>query len=94
MQSGTIRRRGNAQVIGRWKADRDAIVVETAELDLRRAADEILNSPQRIPIHPADRFEFVGSAEPLIDTPSTIKFLALFALEMEERGFELEPEEE
>jgi hypothetical protein len=93
MQKGTIRRRGESEVIGRWQADSESIVVETEEPGLRRAADEILKRFQTIPIHAAEHYEFAGGAVPLVDTPSTIKFLALFALEMEERGFELEPED-
>jgi hypothetical protein len=94
MQKGTVKRRGGSRVIGHWQADLESIVVETEEPELRRAADEILKRPQTIPIHAAEHYEFAGGAVPLIDTPSTIKFLALFALELEERGFELEPEEE
>ncbi len=94
MQNGTIRRLGTSEVIGRWKADLHSIVVETQDPELRRAADEILKSPQAIPVHSAERWEFAGLAEPLIDTPSKIKFLALFALELEERGFQLQPDEE
>lgn len=94
MQRGTVKRRGESRVIGHWQADLDSIVVETEEPELRKAADEILKRPQTIPIHAAEHYEFAGGAVPLVDTPSTIKFLALFALEMEERGFELEPEEQ
>lgn len=94
MQRGTVKRRGESRVIGHWQADLDSIVVETEEPELRKAADEILKRPQTIPIHGAEHYEFAGGAVPLVDTPSTIKFLALFALEMEERGFELEPEEQ
>jgi hypothetical protein len=94
MQKGTIRRQKDSRVIGHWHADSKSIVVETDEPELRRAADEILKRPQTIPIHAAEHYEFAGGAVPLIETPSSIKFLALFALEMEERGFELEPEDE
>lgn len=94
MQKGTIRRRGNFQVIGRWRADSKSITVETDEAELRTAADDILKRAQTIPIHGAEHREFADGAVPLVETPSTIKFLALFALEMEERGFELEPEDD
>ncbi len=94
MQRGTIRKQGDPRVIGYWQADSDSIVVETDEPELRKAADEILKGPQTIPIHAPEHYEFAGGAVPLVETPSTIKFLALFALNMEERGFELEPEED
>ncbi len=94
MQKGNIRRRGNGQVIGRWRADVHSIVVETDDPELRRAADEILRTPQTIPVHAPEHLEFATQAEPVVDPPSKIKYLALFALELEERGFELEPEEE
>lgn len=82
---------GDAEIIGHWRADRKAIVVETGDPDLRRAADEILETPQTIPVHPREHFEFAAPAEPVIASPSTIKYLALFALELEEQGYELEP---
>ena len=94
MQRGTVKRRGGSQVIGHWQADLESIVLETEEPELRNAADEILKKPQTIPIHAAEHYEYAGGAVPLVDTPSSIKFLALFALEMEERGFELEPEDD
>ena len=94
MQMGLIRKRGNPGVIGRWRADAQAIVVETEDPDLRRAADEVLKTPQRIPVHPPEHFEFAAPAEPVVESPSTIKYLALFALELDERGYDLEPEEE
>ena len=94
MQRGAVRKRGMRRVIGHWRADARSIVVDTEDPDLRRAADEILGSPQTIPVHGPDRFEFVTQAEAVIEQPSRIKYLALFALELEARGFELEPEEE
>lgn len=94
MQQGSIRRRGEAEVIGRWRADVHSIVVETEDPDLRRVADEILKTPQAIPVHPPERFEFAAQAQPVFESPSTIKYLALFALELEERGFEIQPEED
>ncbi len=93
MQQGTIRRKGSVQVIGWWRADEQAIVVDTQEPELKRAAEEILGREQAIPIHGPEHHEFVGQAEPFVARPSAIKFLALFALEMEQRGFEVEPEE-
>jgi hypothetical protein len=94
VQSGAIRRRGDGRVIGRWRADISSIAVETDDPELRRASDEILRTPQRIPVHGAEHFEFVTQAEPVLDAPSTVKYLALFALELEERGFVVEPDEE
>ncbi len=94
MQKGTIRRQGKREQIGRWRADLHSIVVETEDPDLRRAADDILKTPQTIPVHPPERFEFAGQAQPVSEVPSRIKYLALFALELEERGFEIEPDEE
>ncbi len=93
MQQGTIRNKGSAQVLGRWRADERAIVVDTEDPELRRAADEILGHAQAIPVHGPEHYEFVGQAEPLLERPSTIKFLALFALELEQRGYEVEPDE-
>jgi hypothetical protein len=94
MQRGTIRKKGSGGVIGRWRADERAIMVDTDEPDLKRAAAEVLGQAQAIPVHGPEHHEFVGQAEPLVERPSTIKFLALFALEMEERGYEVEPAEE
>ena len=94
MQRGAIREHGTRRVIGHWCADARSIVIETEDPDLRRAADEILGKPQKIPVHASEHFEFATEAEAVIESPSKIKYLALFALELEERGFELEPEEE
>ncbi|MFI5338774.1 MAG: hypothetical protein ACHQ7N_02920 [Candidatus Methylomirabilales bacterium] len=94
MQKGTIRKRGTHQAIGHWRADVQSIVVETEDPDLKRAADEILRTSQTIPVHASERFEFATQAEPVTEPPSRIKYLALFALELEERGFELDPGEE
>ncbi len=94
MQKGTIRRMGVTQVIGRWEADLHSIVVQTDDPELKTAAADILNRPQIIPVHAAERFEFAGAAEPLIEAPTKIKFLALFALELEDRGFQMCPDEE
>ena len=94
MQKGIIRRRGQALVIGRWQADLHSIVVETEDPELKKAAEAILKTPQTIPVHAPEHFEFAAQAERVIEAPSKIKYLALFALELEERGFEVEPEEE
>ena len=94
MQEGIIRRRGNSQAIGRWRADVESIVVETDDPALRQATDEILRTPQTIPVHAPEHLEFATQAESVVDPPSRIKYLALFALELEQRGFEVEPEEE
>jgi hypothetical protein len=81
-------------VVGRWQADVQSIIVETDDPELRRIADEILKTPQTIPVHGAEHLEFATQAEPVVEPPSTIKYLALFALELEARGFDLEAEEE
>ena len=94
MQEGIIRRQGSGQAIGRWRADVNSIVVETDDPELRQAADEILRTAQTIPVHAPEHLEYAAQAEVLVDSPSRIKYLALFALELEQRGFEVEPEEE
>ena len=94
MQKGIVRRRGSQQVAGVWRADARSIVVETEDPDLRKAVDEVLGTSQTIPVHPPEHFDYAAQAEPMTDSPSRIKYLALFALELEERGFELEPEED
>lgn len=94
MQRGFIRRLRAPRAIGEWRADAHSIVVETDDPELRQAADEILGTPQTIPVHAPERFEFATQAEAVVERPSTIKYLALFALELESRGFELEPAEE
>lgn len=94
MQRGIIRRRGQPRAIGRWQADIRSIVVETEDPELRRAADQILGTPLTIPVHSPEHFEFATEAEAVVEAPATIKYLALFALELEERGFEMEPEDE
>ncbi len=94
MQGGAIRRRGSRQVIGHWRADVHSIIVETDDPELRNTVDEVLKTPQTIPVHRPEHFEFAAQAVPVTEPPSTIKYLALFALELEERGFEIEPEEE
>jgi hypothetical protein len=93
MQTGVIRRRDSSDVLGRWCADAASIVVETNDPALRSASDQILRTPQRIPIHGVERREFATHGESLTEAPSTIKYLALFALELEQRGFVLEPDE-
>ena len=94
MQKGIIRRRGTTQVIGRWQADPKTITVETDDPELNKAAGEVLGTPQTIPVHAPERLPGLSQAEPVVEAPARIKYLALFALELEERGFELEPEEE
>ncbi len=94
MQSGVIRRRDGSDILGRWRADAGSIVVETTDPALRNASDEILHTPQRIPVHSAERQEFATHGDTRIEAPSTIKYLALFALELEQRGFVLETDDE
>ena len=94
MKKGIIRRRGSPQKIGEWRADLNSLVVETEDPDLRKAADEILKTPQSIPVHAAERHAGLSYSEQVVEPPAKLKYLALFALEMEERGFEVEPDEE
>lgn len=94
MRRGVIRRRGRPEVIGRWRADLNSLVVETEYRDLRVAADEILKTPQSIPVHAPERHAGLSYSEQVVEPPAKLKYLALFALEMEQRGFEIEPEEE
>ena len=94
MQTGIIRKRDDPRVIGKWRADGHSIVVDTDDPALRSASDAILRTPQRIPIHGADRREFATPVESLIQVPSALKYLPLFALEMEQLGFLVEPDEE
>src|SRR3990172_8518076 len=50
MKTGVIRRKGKgAEVVGRWRADQQSLVVETEDAELRKAADEILKTPRSIP---------------------------------------------
>lgn len=94
MQTGAIRRRDDSCVLGRWRADAGSIVVETNDPTLRRVSDRILQTPQCIPIHGAERREFATHGDTLAAAPSAIRYLALFALELEQCGFVLEPDEE
>ncbi len=94
MQKGIIRRRGTTQVIGRWQADIHSITVETNDPELKKATSEVLGTPQSIPVHAPERHPSLSQSEPVVEAPARIKYLALFALELEARGFELEPEEE
>ena len=94
MKTGTIRRRSSPEVIGRWRADLHSLVVETEDAELRRAADEVLKTPQSIPVHAAERHDGLSYSVDVIESPAKLKYLALFALEMEERGFEVDPDEE
>jgi len=94
MKKGTIRRRGRKDVIGEWRADAHSLVVETEDVELRRAADEILKTPQTIPVHAPEHYDGTSFAVPVVEPPAKLKYLALFAMEMEERGFEVQPDEE
>jgi hypothetical protein len=94
MKTGIIRRRGKNEIIGTWRADQHSLVVETEDVELRRAADEILKTPQAIPVHAAEHHDGTSFAVPVVEAPARLKYLALFALEMEERGFEVQPDEE
>ena len=79
-------------LIGRWEATLNGITVETDDPELRRAADRVLSSPILIPHKPPDRFMAAGPEEAAYEPPAKLKYLALFALEMEAQGFEIEPE--
>ena len=81
-------------MIGQWRADQQSLVVETEDAELRKAADEILKTPQTIPVHAPEHYDGTSFAVPVVEPPAKLKYLALFALEMEERGFEVEPDEE
>ena len=94
MKTGTIRRRGKKEIIGTWRADQESLVVETEDAELRKAADEILKTPQTIPVHAAEHYDGTSFAVPVVEPPAKLKYLALFALEMEESGFEVQPDEE
>ena len=94
MKKGTIRRKGRGEVVGTWRADQHSLVVETEDAELRKAADEILKTPQTIPVHAPEHYDGTSFAVPVVEPPAKLKYLALFALEMEERGFEVEPDEE
>ncbi len=93
MKKGVIRRRGSGEVIGEWRADLHSLVVETDDPELRQAADEILKRPQAIPVHAPERHAGLSYSEDVVEPPAKLKYLALFALAMEERGFEVEPED-
>ncbi len=82
-KKGTIRRRGSKDVIGQWRADQQSLVVETQDADLRKAADEILKTPQTIPVHAPEHYDGTSFAVPVVEAPAKLKYLALFALEME-----------
>jgi len=94
MKKGTIRKRGKKEIIGTWRADQQSLVVETEDAELRKAADEILKTPQTIPVHAPEHHAGTSFSVPVVESPAKLKYLALFALEMEERGFEVEPDEE
>lgn len=94
MKKGNIRRRGSPEVIGQWRADLYSLVVETEDAELRRAADAVLKTPQSIPVHAPERHAGLSYSTDVVESPARLKYLALFALEMEERGFEVEPGDE
>ena len=94
MKKGTIRRRGKPGVVGQWRADAHSLVVETEDAELRKAADEILKTPQTIPVHAPEHYDGTSFSVPVVEPPAKLKYLALFAMEMEERGFEVQPDEE
>lgn len=94
MQKGIIRRQGTTQVIGRWRADGHSITIETDDPELRRVSNAVLGTPQSIPVHAPERLPGLSQAEPVVEPPARIKYLALFALELEARGFEVQPEDD
>jgi hypothetical protein len=93
MQTGIIRRRGERVVIGRWRADCRAIVVETEDSSLRAISAAILSTPQTIPVHAPERHEFASPAVSMTVAPSQERYLALVALELEAKGFEMIPDD-
>jgi hypothetical protein len=94
MKKGIIRRRGSPGVVGQWRADLHSLVVETEDPELRRAADEVLKTPQSIPVHAPERHAGLSYSQDVVEAPAKLRYLALFAMEMEGRGFEVEPEED
>ena len=78
--------------IGRWEATLNGITVETDDPELRRAADQVLSTPFLIPQKPPTHFVAAGPEEAVYEPPAKLKYLALFALELEAQGFEIEPE--
>ncbi len=94
MPEGSIYRSGGSRAVGRWSADSTSFQIETDDPELKRAADEILTHPQAVPVHGADRFEFAAEAVPVVERPASVRYLALVALELETRGFTMEPDEE
>jgi len=75
MKKGIIRRRGSVQKIGEWRADLNSLMVETEDPDLRKAADEILKTPQSIPVHAAERHAGLSYSEQVIEPPAKLKYL-------------------
>ena len=65
MKKGTIRRRGRKEVVGTWQADAHSLVVETEDAELRKAADEILKTPQTIPVHAPEHYDGVSYSVPV-----------------------------
>lgn len=94
MPSGVILKRGGPAVVGTWRADSRSLTVETQDPDLRRVADEVLSTPQMIPQKPAEKWIRSGREDSTHEPPSSQKYLILFALEMESRGYEMEPSED
>ncbi len=94
MPEGRIYRTGQSRMLGRWRADATSFQIETDDPELRRLADEILTHPQALPVHGAEHFEFAAEGASVVERPATVKYLALVALELEARGFTMEPDEE
>ncbi len=94
MPSGVIRKQGGSAVVGTWHADNRSLTVGTEDPDLRRAADEVLSTPQMIPQKPEQEWVHSGRGTSTYEPPASQKYLILFALEMESRGYEVEPAED
>ena len=92
MAKGIISRRADRAPIGRWEATLTSLTVETDDPALRRAADQVLSIPFLIPQKPPTHFVAAGPEDAAHEPPNRLKYLALFALEMEAQGFEVEPE--
>jgi hypothetical protein len=92
MQQGKITRAGI--VVGTWRADERSLAVESDDAELRQAAAEIVTRARPIPVHGPEHYQFAAEAVPVVEAPATVKYLALVALELEARGYTMEPDDE
>jgi hypothetical protein len=89
-----IRKQGSSTLVGTWRADARSLTVETDDPDLRRVADEVLATPQVIPQKPPEKWVPAGRDDAAYEPPASQKYLILFALELESRGYTVEPGED